>query len=85
MASTGPMPIIRGCTPADAQATSRAIGFKPSSLTIFSLITITKAAPSLVCEELPAVTQPPAANAGFNFAKASLEVSARGPSSVSIT
>ena len=32
-----------------------------------SLITITKAAPSEVCDEFPAVTVPPAANTGFNL------------------
>ena len=35
-------------------------------------------APSLVCELLPAVTLPLAANTGFNLASASSEVSARG-------
>ncbi len=49
----------------------------------FSLTIITNAAPSLVCEELPAVTEPFASNTGFNFANASTVVSARGPSSVS--
>ena len=77
--------MILGCTPADAHATSRAMGFNPSSLIMFSPITITKAAPSLVCEEFPAVTLPPAANTGFNFASTSGDVSARGPSSVSTT
>jgi hypothetical protein len=33
----------------------------------------TKAAPSLICEELPAVTLPPASKTGRNPAKASLE------------
>ena len=33
----------------------------------------------------PAVTTPPAANAGFNFASTSTDVSPRGPSSVSTT
>ena len=84
-ASTGPIPIIRGCTPALAQDTNRPMGCSFSSLIICSLITITKAAPSLVCEELPAVTEPPCANTGFNLANASIEVSARGPSSVSTT
>ena len=45
--------------------------------------TKTKAAPSEVCEELPAVTEPPAAKTGFSFAKAAKLVSALGPSSVS--
>ena len=39
------------------------------------------AAPSEVCEELPAVTVPCAWKAGLSWASASAEVSARGPSS----
>ena len=46
-------------------------------------ITSTAAAPSLVCDEFPAVTLPRAAKTGRSFASASSEVSARGPSSVS--
>ncbi|MNX81144.1 hypothetical protein D3C86_1128230 [compost metagenome] len=81
MANTGPIPIIRGGTPAVAKLTRRAIGVRLFSFRNFSLTIITKAAPSLVWEELPAVTEPPAANTGFNLARASTEVSARGPSS----
>ena len=44
-------------------------------------MTIAAAAPSLVCEELPGVTIPPASNAGFSLPSAWSEVSARGPSS----
>ena len=47
-------------------------------------MTITAAAPSLVCDELPAVTLPVAWNAGFSLASASGDVSRRGPSSVSM-
>ncbi len=84
-ASTGPIPMMRGFTPATAQFTKRAMGFRFNSFTMRSLITITKAAPSLVCDELPAVTVPFTANAGLSFAKASTFVSARTPSSVSTT
>jgi len=77
------MPIMRGCTPALAQFTNLPIGVSPNSFIIFSLITITKAAPSLVCELLPAVTVPFTANADFNFESASKLVSALTPSSVS--
>ena len=83
-AAIGPIPIILGCTPAEAQFTKRPIGFKPKEFINFSLITITKLEPSLVCEELPAVTEPFTAKAGFNLAKASMVVSALTPSSVSI-
>jgi hypothetical protein len=40
-------------------------------------------APSLVCEELPAVTEPDTWKAGASFPRASRDVSRRGPSSVS--
>src|ERR1700730_17894129 len=82
-ASTGPIPMIRGCTPALAQATNRAIGCKDNSVTIFSLITLTNAAPSLVWDEFPAVTEPPVAKTGLSLDNAASEVSALGPSSVS--
>ena len=39
------------------------------------------AAPSLICDELPAVTVPPARNTGRSLASAAVEVSRRGPSS----
>ena len=48
IAAIGPIPIIRGGTPADAQFTKRPIGFKPSLFTMRSLITTANAAPSLV-------------------------------------
>ena len=41
------------------------------------------AAPSDICEELPAVIVPLIWNAAFNFPRASAEVSRRGPSSLS--
>ena len=48
-------------------------------------MTSAAAAPSLVCDELPAVTVPCAWNTGFSLASASSDVSARGPSSRSNT
>ena len=44
-------------------------------------MTTAAAAPSEVCEELPAVTVPLAWKTGLSLARASREVSARGPSS----
>ena len=85
MAFTGPIPIILGSTPAEAKLTKRAIGVRFNSLTISSLIIKTKAAPSLICEEFPAVTLPSAAKTGLNPANASTEVPARGPSSLLTT
>ncbi len=60
IATTGPMPMISGGTPPTAKLTKRAIGFSPSSRAFFSDITSAAAAPSLVCDELPAVTVPAA-------------------------
>ncbi len=48
-------------------------------LTAFSLARIKAPAPSLVCELLPAVTLPRAANTGLSLARPSMEVSGRGP------
>ena len=48
IAAIGPIPIIRGGTPAEAQFTRRPIGFNPSRFTMRSLITTENAAPSLV-------------------------------------
>ena len=83
MASTGPIPIYNGSTPPDVQVTILAIGSIPSCLTISSDITRTKAAPSDICDELPAVTIPPSLNAGLNFDNASIVVSLLTPSSIS--
>ena len=82
MASIGPMPMISGGTPRTAKLTKRASGFRSNCLTAFSLARIRQPAPSLVCELLPAVTEPLAANTGFSLARPSTEVSARGPSSM---
>ena len=80
----GPIPIILGSTPAVEYAAILAIGFTFNSLTIFSDITTTKADPSEVCDEFPAVTWPLSLNAGLSFDSASIEVSFLGPSSVSM-
>jgi hypothetical protein len=45
-------------------------------------MTTTAAAPSLRWEELPAVMVPPCLNTGLSLARASAEVSRRGPSSL---
>mmetsp|Transcript_9402 Transcript_9402/g.12796 ORF Transcript_9402/g.12796 Transcript_9402/m.12796 type:complete len:311 (-) Transcript_9402:77-1009(-) len=82
IASTGPIPIILGSTPTTLYDAKRAIGCSPSSFTIFSDITKQNAAPSEVCEEFPAVTEPSAANTGRKRANPSGEL-ALGPSSVS--
>jgi hypothetical protein len=61
------------------------MGFRFNCFTMRSLITITKAAPSEVCDEFPAVTEPPMANTGLNLDNPSTVVSVRIPSSVATT
>ena len=73
--------MISGGTPRAAKLTKRASGVRPNCLTAFSLARISAPAPSLVCELLPAVTLPWAANTGFSLARPSSVVSGRGPSS----
>ena len=52
------MPKRSGSTPAVAKATKRASGVSPRSCARSADVTTTAAAPSLVCDELPAVTVP---------------------------
>src|SRR6476659_82305 len=82
MAGTGPTPKRSGSTPAVAKVTNRAIGVRPRSRACAAEVTITADAPSLVCDELPAVTEPLGWNAGRSLASASADVSRRGPSSM---
>jgi len=53
-------------TPPTAKLTNRAIGFNPSSRAFLSDMTRAIAAPSLVCDEFPAVTVPWAWNTGLS-------------------
>ena len=58
MAGTGPIPNNSGATPAVAYPTNRASGVRPRSFASSADVMIAAAAPSLVCDELPAVTEP---------------------------
>src|ERR1035437_7677946 len=57
-AGTGPIPIVRGSTPAEVTAAIRASGFRLFCFTKCSLATTTAAAPSVIPEEFPAVIVP---------------------------
>ena len=57
VAGTGPMPMMRGATPALAMPRIRARGVRPWRRTAASLATIIAAAPSLTPEAFPAVTR----------------------------
>ena len=82
-AGTGPIPIIRGGTPAAALLIHLAIGFNLNSCAFSALINKTAAAPSFSPDEFPAVTLPSFRNAGRRDASFSKVVSRRGRSSCS--
>ncbi len=67
VAGAGPIPIMRGGTPAVATPRSRAIGFNPYLPTARSLAISTATAPSLMPDALPAVTLPSGLTTPFNF------------------
>jgi hypothetical protein len=75
--------MVRGSTPATAVATMRASGVKPNSLTARSEASSKAHAPSLIPDELPAVTLPlpSVRNAGLSLLSASRVESGRGNSS----
>ena len=61
-----------GSQPAYSNATSRPSGVRPLALSAFSVIIRSATAPSVICEELPAVTVPLTfSNTGLSLASAS--------------
>src|SRR5580704_11738718 len=80
-AGTGPIPIMRGSTPAEVTAEIRASGFRLFCFTKCSFATITAAAPSVIPEELPAVMVPVFENTGASLPSFSMLASANGCSS----
>ena len=82
VAGTGPMPITEGSTPATAMEIIFANGCRLYFFTASSPASKRAAAPSLMPDELPAVTVPSFINAGFKEANFSSDVSL-GCSSVS--
>ena len=81
VAAVGPMPIIRGATPAAAAATTRALGVKPCRFSAASEASSNAQAPSFTPEAFPAVIVPVGFTTGFSFESASSVVSGRGCSS----
>ncbi len=84
LAGAGPMPMIRGGTPAMAPPRMRAMGVRPCLFAAASEAMIRAAAPSLTPEALPAVTVPLGKSAR-SLPSVSKVVPARGCSSVSTT
>ena len=82
MAGIGPVSMITGSAPATANAWKRARGLRPSSLAFSSLMMSTAEAPSVICEELPAVITPSPFKTGLSPPSASTVV-ARMPRSSS--
>ncbi len=80
-AVTGAMKISFGATPLVAVATMRALSGERLSRATSAEATTSAAAPSLICEALPAVTVPRLAERGRSLPSASSDVSGRGPSS----
>ena len=62
VAGIGAVSIIRGSSPASEKLTNRARGVRPSWLARSSLMISSAAAPSVICDELPAVTRPPSSS-----------------------
>ncbi|MCY1302606.1 hypothetical protein D9M71_648900 [compost metagenome] len=74
--------MIAGSTPATAIERITARGWIPRSCARCADITIMHEAPSVICDEVPAVTVPPfGLNAGFRAARLSRVVSGRMVSS----
>ena len=74
--------MITGSTPTVVWSTIRARGVRPRASAFSRVIRSTAAAPSEICEELPAVTLPSSLNTGFSCESASRLVSGRMPWSV---
>ena len=83
VAGIGPVSIITGSTPTVVWSTIRRAASAPSSWPSRRDISSTAAAPSEICDELPAVTLPSSLKAGFSAESASRLVSGRIPWSVS--
>ena len=75
---TGPMPMIRGGTAAEAMPSTRARGVRPCVFAASSLATISAAAPSLTPDALPAVSVPGERTKVLRLASCSDVVSGRG-------
>ena len=74
--------MICGSLAATANVWKRARGRNPSAAARSSLMTSTAAAPSEICDDVPAVTAPSSENAGRSDASLSRLVSRRTPSSL---
>mmetsp|Transcript_86937 Transcript_86937/g.106621 ORF Transcript_86937/g.106621 Transcript_86937/m.106621 type:complete len:214 (-) Transcript_86937:37-678(-) len=81
IANAGPIPITSGGTPDTANPINLPIIGNPNSFALLRFIINTAAAPSLTCDELPAVVVPPFLNTALNLPNDFIFVPALGPSS----
>ena len=81
MAGITAVSMIWGSLAATAKVWKRARGRRPSDDARSSLMISTAAAPSEICDDVPAVTVPVSEKAGLRLASFSSEVSRRTPSS----
>ena len=79
MAGIGPSSIFTGSQPTEVWSRIRARGVRPSASAFSRDISSTAAAPSEICDELPAVIRPSGLNAGLSCESASRVVSGRMP------
>ena len=84
VAGIGAVNMIWGSLAATAKVWKRARGRSPRAVALSSLMISTAAAPSEICDEVPAVTVPVSEKAGRRPASFSNDVSRRMPSSTSI-
>ena len=82
VAGIGPVSMITGSTPTVVWSTIRARGLSPSASAFSRDISSTAAAPSEICEELPAVILPSSLKAGLSCDSVSMFESGRMPWSV---
>ncbi len=79
VAGIGPSSIFTGSQPTDVWSTIRARGVSPSASAFSRAISRTAAAPSEICDELPAVMRPSGLKAGLSCESFSSDVSGRMP------
>ena len=85
VAGMGAVSMITGSSAASTAVCTRASGVRPSSRALSEVIISTAAAPSLICEALPAWMTPPSLKAGLSPASFSGLVPRRRPSSAAST
>mmetsp|Transcript_114490 Transcript_114490/g.318435 ORF Transcript_114490/g.318435 Transcript_114490/m.318435 type:complete len:265 (+) Transcript_114490:426-1220(+) len=81
IAKAGPMPMSLGSTPTHAKLRIRAKMGRPNAFAALRRAMRIIDAPSDIWLAFPAVVDPPSLKTGFNFAKLSIVVPSRGPSS----